>query len=205
MIAGDSLDGLCQLEGEVGPLECLLEIPSDGIRGLALVAHPHPLQGGNMYHKLPQTLARSFKELGCVVVRMNTRGVGGSAGTYAEGLGEARDWLRVYQWARQHYPVGPVYLAGFSFGAYVMSLVAQEVACRRLVLLGTAVRSFSVPTVPANTLVMHGQDDEVAPLALVMDWAKPQGIAVVVLPGVGHYFHQQLGVIRTWVQLTCQF
>ncbi|MFM1926171.1 MAG: hypothetical protein RIT44_1977 [Pseudomonadota bacterium] len=193
------------LQGPSGVLEGLLDTPADGMaRGTAVIAHPHPLFGGTMQNKVVQTLARAFLQCGWQAVRFNFRGVGASAGSYDEGRGEAQDMLAVIeQLALQ----GPLALAGFSFGAFVTSHVAQTLAPVRspekLVLVGTAASRFEVaPIAPEwhdRTLVLHGEQDETVPLSSVMDWARPQSLPVMVIPGVEHFFHGQLPLLKSLV------
>ena len=184
--------------GPAGVLACAVDSPAGTPRGLALLCHPHPQHGGTMDNKVVQTLARALVQLGYTSLRFNFRGVGGSAGHWDEGVGEIDDALAVL--AAHRAPGRPLVLGGFSFGAFVASQVAARLpapeAAEHLVLVGPAVRSFEVATVPAHTLVVHGELDEVVPLAAVLDWARPQGLPVTVVPGAGHFFHGQLGTLR---------
>ena len=193
------------LQGSAGVIEALLDTPSGGVfKGTAVIAHPPPLFGGTMQNKVVQTLARAFVQCGWQAVRFNFRGVGVSAGTYDEGLGEAADMLSVIE---QVAPAGPLALAGFSFGAFVTSHVAQTVAPVRsldkLVLVGTAASRFAVapvaPDLHEQTLVLHGEQDDTVPLTSVLDWARPQYLPVTVIPGVEHFFHGQLPLLRSLV------
>ena len=193
------------LPGEAGTLEALIDLPADGaVQGTAVIAHPHPLFGGTMHNKVVQTLARAFVQSGWRAVRFNFRGVGASEGAYDEGRGEVRDMLRVID---QLAPEGPLALAGFSFGAFVTSHVVQALGDRRLphalVLVGTAASRFEVAAVPQvlheRCLVLHGEQDETVPLASVMDWARPQSLPITVIPGVEHFFHGQLPLLKSLV------
>lgn len=180
------------IEGPAGALEVLLNVP-DAVRGLALVAHPNPVQGGTLDNKVVQTLSKTFFALGYAAVRCNFRGVGKSAGVFNEGVGETDDALAALVHAQSTLGAAlPVVLAGFSFGAYVQTRVAQRIAFQRLVLVGPAVGRFAVGPVPAETIVIHGEEDEVVPLADVFAWARPQELPIVVFPGCGHFFHGRL-------------
>jgi alpha/beta superfamily hydrolase len=151
------------------------------------------LQGGTLDNKVVQTLAKAFFSLGYAAVRFNFRGVGGSAGSFDEGRGETDDALAVLAEAHERYGESlPVALAGFSFGSFVVTRVAQRVTAERLVLVGAAVNRFEVPKVPDDTFVIHGEEDDVVPLADVLAWARPQQLPVVVFPGSGHFFHGRL-------------
>jgi alpha/beta superfamily hydrolase len=193
------------IDGPAGRLETVITLPAGEARGIALVAHPHPLHGGTLDNKVTQTLASAFAALGCVAVRMNFRGVGASEGRFDEGRGETEDWLAVHEYTRGYYPDLPVFLAGFSFGAFVQSEVARRIPCEKLALVAPAVGHFPMRDVPGNSLVIHGEKDETVPLADVLAWAAPQDLAIVLVPGADHFFHRRLHVIKQWVTLACRF
>ena len=187
--------------GPAGQLEVAIDLPPGGAQphGTALVCHPNPTQGGTMDNKVVQTVARAFLQLGWRAVRFNFRGIGQSQGAWDEGRGEVDDALAVLQALRG--PDEPLVLAGFSFGGYVASRAAQRLAepARRLVLVGPATSRFDTAPVPADTVVIHGEVDDVVPLASVLDWARPQSLPVTVVPGVGHFFHGQLPLLKSLV------
>jgi alpha/beta superfamily hydrolase len=140
------------IDGPAGALEIAQNIPPSTPRGIALVAHPHPLQGGTLDNKVAQTLAKTFFALDYAAIRVNYRGVGLSEGTFDDGPGEAADALAALRFAQDRLDAEralPVVLAGFSFGAYVQTIVAQTVAAERLVFVGPAVRRFAA-AVPAG-------------------------------------------------------
>ena len=183
--------------GPVGALECAINEPDGAALGLAVVCHPHPLHGGTMDNKVVVTLARAFLQRGWRSVRFNFRGIGASAGEWDDGRGEIDDALAVIAALREDHE--PLALAGFSFGGYVASHAARATHPRHLVLVGPASRNFTLPPVPAGTLVVHGEADEVVPLAATLDWARPQALPVVVVPGGGHFFHGQLPLLKSLV------
>jgi alpha/beta superfamily hydrolase len=192
------------LQGEAGAIEALRDAPTDApaaSKGVAIVAHPHPLFGGTMDNKVVQTLARAFVQCGWTVVRFNFRGVGASEGQHDNGQGEAHDLVQVVaQVAAQ----GPLAMAGFSFGSFVASHALQrlwpERSIEKIVLVGTAAQRFTVAPLPTElhdkTLVVHGEHDDTVSLASVMDWARPQSLPVTVVPGGGHFFHGQLPLLK---------
>ena len=181
------------VDGPAGPIEVVHNIPETALRGIALVCHPHPLQGGTLDNKVVQTLAKAFFTLHYAAVRFNFRGVGRSAGTFDEGVGETDDALAVLAHARRRFGEAlPVVLAGFSFGAYVAVRMTERVETERLVLVGPAVGRFPIRHVPDDTIAIHGEEDDVVPLADVFAWARPQALPIVVFPGCGHFFHGRL-------------
>lgn len=189
------------IAGPAGRIECAIDAPGGGVRagaarGVALVAHPHPLHGGTLDNKVVQTLARAFAELGYIAWRPNFRGVGDSEGRYDEGRGEVDDLAAVIE----HLESPTVVLAGFSFGAAMQARLGERVKAERMVLVGIAVRDFDAPRVPADTLLIHGERDETVPLAAVLDWARVQDLPVVVVPGADHFFHRRLQSLRGIVQ-----
>ena len=190
--------------GEAGAIEGLLDQPEGAARGVAVVAHPHPLFGGTMDNKVVQTLARAFVQCGWTVARFNFRGVGASEGLHDAGAGEARDFLSVVE---QVAPTGALAIAGFSFGSFVASHAIQSLWEKRdiekIVFVGTATERLAVADVPQSlhdkTLVIHGEQDDTVSLASVMDWARPQSLPVMVVPGGGHFFHGQLPLLKSLV------
>ncbi|MES2319234.1 MAG: alpha/beta hydrolase [Pseudomonadota bacterium] len=192
------------LAGAAGSMECVLDIPETAPRGIALVAHPHPLYGGTMDNKVAVSLARTFVALGYVATRFNFRGVGASAGTHDGGIGETDDMLLMFEHMQARYPGLPVALAGFSFGTFVQArlqqrLLAEGRPAERLVLVGTAAGKWPMPDVPEDSILIHGEVDDTITLTQVLDWARPQDIPVIVIPGADHFFHRKLGHIKNLV------
>ncbi|AVQ83287.1 MULTISPECIES: alpha/beta hydrolase [unclassified Variovorax] len=192
------------LQGAAGRIEVQRDQPAETPRGVAVIAHPHPLFSGTMDNKVVQTLARAFVAGGWTAVRFNFRGVGASEGVHDEGRGELEDMLDV---VRQLAPEGPLAIAGFSFGAFVASgavsrlWAARDV--RQIVLVGTAAARNVVAPLPVEAheraLVIHGEADDTVALSAVMDWARPQSLPVTVIPGGGHFFHGQLPLLKSLV------
>jgi alpha/beta superfamily hydrolase len=194
-----------QIEGPAGPLECAQDEPAGPPQALMVICHPHPLHGGTLDNKVVQTLARAGLQAQCRTLRFNFRGVGASGGTWDEGRGEVDDALAVVSASRADAPSLPLVLAGFSFGGFVAAAVAERLGPteppQRVLLVAPSTKSQSVPAIaPAlrvHTIVIHGEDDDVVPLAATLDWARPQGLPVIVVPGVGHFFHGQLTLLKT--------
>ena len=193
------------VDGPAGRIGVALDRPADAARGIAVIAHPHPLYGGTRDNKVVQTIARALLALGYACWRPNFRGVEDTEGAYDEGRGETEDLLAVVAAARAAEPGGdalPLVLAGFSFGSFVQSRVARRLAqagtpASRLVFVGTATTRFAVEPVPEDTLVIHGEVDDTVPLASVLDWARPQELPVVVIPGADHFFHRKLTGLKS--------
>ncbi|HUP93826.1 MAG TPA: alpha/beta fold hydrolase [Burkholderiales bacterium] len=192
------------LEGPAGAIETDLNDPGAARRGVALIAHPNPVQGGTKDNKVVTTLAKAFYHLGYAAVRPNFRGVGRSEGAYDSGLGETEDLLTVAEYLRKRYANPAFILAGFSFGSFVQTRVAKRFDAQRLVLVGPAVNRFPAETVPADTLVVHGEHDDVVPLQAVLDWARPQHLPIVVVPGGEHFFHGRLNLLAQIVVQNCR-
>ncbi|KFI05476.1 alpha/beta hydrolase [Massilia sp. BSC265] len=192
------------LDGHAGKMQCILDLPEGQPRGIALVAHPHPLYGGTMENKVAQTLARTFVTLGYATARFNFRGVGESEGVHDDGRGEVDDMDIMYRHMTEQYPDLPVALSGFSFGTFVQAqfqqrLIAEGRPAERLVLVGTAAGKWPMPPVPADTILIHGELDDTITLQEVFDWARPLDIPVTVIPGADHFFHRKLGHIKNLV------
>jgi len=188
------------IEGRL--VQAALDKPAGTSKGLAVVAHPHPLFGGTMDNKVVQTLARACVASGWECLRFNFRGVGASEGVYDEGRGETQDLVALVE---QLAPDAPLILAGFSFGAFVTCQAVQALwptgRLKKIMLVGTAVSHFLASPVPLeaheHTLVIHGESDDTVALSDVMDWARPQQLPVTVFPGTGHFFHGQLPLLKS--------
>jgi alpha/beta superfamily hydrolase len=192
------------LAGPAGVLEALTLCPEAAVAATAtaVILHPHSLHGGTMQNKVVHTLARAFGELGVASVRFNFRGVGASTGRFAHGEGETEDALAVIAWVRKQRPDTPVWLAGFSFGAYVALRAAAPAQVSGLITVAPAVHlyDFSTLVLPqCPWLLIQGEADEIVPVAAVRDWLS--GIApqpqTLFLPGVGHFFHGHLAELKS--------
>lgn len=194
-----------RIDGPGGKIETVVNDPGPTRRGLVLIAHPHPLHGGTLDNKVTQTIADTYFELGYVAVRPNFRGVGQSEGEYDNGKGEVEDMLAVYAFIRERYPGLPVALAGFSFGAYVQSVVSESLAPSQLLLVGPAVNMFQMGDAPPNTIVLHGEDDQLVPLADVREWASKSGCTLSVVQDADHFFHKKLGNLKEQILDLCPY
>lgn len=192
------------LDGPAGKIEVDLNDPGEPRRGIALIAHPNPLQGGTKDNKVVTTLAKAFYNLGYVAARPNFRGVGATAGSHDNGIGETDDLLAVAAYLRARYGEGSFALAGFSFGSFVQTRVAKSIHAEPIVLVGPAVNRFPAETVPSHTLVIHGEHDDVVPLQAVLDWARPQHLPIVVVPGGEHFFHGRLNLLAQIIVRYCR-
>ncbi|SOY93326.1 putative hydrolase of the alpha/beta superfamily [Cupriavidus taiwanensis] len=198
------------VQGDVGNIELLVDTPRAPICGVAVITHPHPLQGGSAGHKVPHVLAKTLASRGYLAVRPNFRGVGATEGEHDAGTGESLDTIAVVEHLRQAYSGLPLVLAGFSFGAYVIARAAEMLShrgihCPHLILAGTpwgtvdGQRSYETPPVPSTTLVIHGERDERVALSAVFDWARPQSLPIVVVPGANHFFTGKLSTLERLV------
>jgi len=209
------------ITGPAGELEIYLEardpvssVQAEGADPLApqpvaICCHPHPLHGGSMQNKVVHILAKSFTELGAHVVRFNFRGVGQSTGAFAEGVGERDDLLAVVDWCQKNWPGAPIWLAGFSFGAYVAAMTHGQIEPQRLVLVAPPVDMYpEIKTIQIKTpgwLLIQGGQDEIVEANAVLAWAEQQTVAAETLffAEAGHFFHGKLnlikeGLLNTW-------
>ncbi|MDQ3444782.1 MAG: alpha/beta hydrolase [Pseudomonadota bacterium] len=196
------------VDGVGGGIELALDWPAAAPLGIVYIGHPHPLYGGTFDNKVVATIARTFAGLGWVAVRPNFRGVGASAGEHDEGEGETEDFLRLINSlptlpaVRSRLPDElPIALAGFSFGSFVAAKAAQTLAASNrppayVILVGAAAGKWPMPNVTRDALVIHGELDETIPLADVLDWARPQDLPIVVIPGADHFFHRRLALLK---------
>ncbi len=202
-------DGVQQVTGPAGIMELIIDRPRQTPCGMAIVAHPQPLLGGNATHKVPHFLALALRDAGWLTVRPNFRGVGASHGSHDYGQGETEDLLALHAAMVRAQPVLPVALVGFSFGAFVQARVAlalagQGAAPWRVCLTGMPFgiagdRLYETPDGVPNAAVIHGELDERVPLSAVFDWARPTGQPVTVIPGANHFFTGKLPLLRNLV------
>ena len=191
-----------EIPGPAGVLEALLEMPRDeSPTGVSVVCHPHPLHGGTMQNKVAHTLARAFTKSGFAALRFNFRGVGASSGEFDDGRGEVEDVLAALKFARDRFPTGPAWLAGFSFGAAVAISAAAQEDPSGLVSIAPAAKRFSTtlsqqPTCP--WLIVHAESDELIPIDESLEWVDSlePGPELIVFPDASHFFHGRLVELR---------
>ncbi|MDO4642181.1 MAG: alpha/beta hydrolase [Neisseria sp.] len=190
------------IDGPAGKLETIYLAAQGAARGVAVVNHPNPLQGGTNTNKVVQTAAKALSMLGFHCYLPNLRGVGASEGEHDYGKGETEDCVAVADFARANHPeAGELIISGFSFGGYVAVSAAHRRHPDLLLLMGPAVNHYenrepaSAPDAK-KTLIIHGAEDEVIALQKALDWAGPQDIPVVVLPQTSHFFHGKLMPLR---------
>lgn len=194
-------------EGQAGAVDCVIDWPDGTPRGWALVLHPHPVQGGTRDNKVVTTISRTCVEAGLVAVRPNFRGVGSSEGQFDNGIGETADMAAVVQQFSSAHPdiaAGKWVLGGFSFGTSVGAQLYSELAEQgvkvpdAVILVGAAVQRFKFRdiTLPDDTLLIHGEMDDIVPLSETLDYARTVGFPVVVIPDAGHFFHAKLIGLR---------
>lgn len=190
------------IPGLAGEIEVLLSpAPPISKKNLAVICHPHPLYGGTMHNKVVTTLSKTFQQLNMQTIRFNFRGVGGSSGAYGEGDGEQDDLLAVLAWLKLEAPEAKVWLAGFSFGAYIAIRTAAEMSFEGLVTIAPPVNHFkldNLPEINCPWIVVQGGKDDVVPAAEVLAWldklkTKP---TLIEFPEAGHFFHGGLTALR---------
>jgi uncharacterized protein len=195
------------LPGAAGALELACDVADAAIAraGVAIICHPNPVQGGTMHNKVVTTLARTLGELGLATLRFNFRGIGKSEGVHDEGRGESDDLIAIAEWVRRERPGDALWLAGFSFGSYVVLRAAARLDPAQLILVAPPVGrwDFSGITLPScPMLIVQGEDDEVVDAQAVFAWAdaqQPQP-TVVRMPDTSHFFHRRLIDLRDAVK-----
>ena len=191
------------LSGPAGALETVTDVAErpGARRGVAVICHPNPVQGGTMHNKVVTMVERALRESGLDTVRFNFRGTGESEGAYDEGNGEGDDLGAVADWVRRVRPGEALWLAGFSFGSYVTIRNAVRLGADALISIAPPAGrwpfdDFELPTCP--WLVVMGEEDEVVEPQAVFDWidsleVKPE---LVRMPETGHFFHRRLMDLR---------
>jgi uncharacterized protein len=193
-----------RFSGPAGELEALVDSPASTPIAAAVVCHPHPLYQGSMHNKVAYMLARAYNDLGAISLRFNFRGVGRSAGVYDEGVGETADALAAMDWLVARQAGLPLWLAGFSFGAYVALRAQSQRPVTRLVTVAPAVERFDTTAIELPHmpwLLVQGDADEVVSPRAVFDWVDGLAVPpkVAVLKGAGHFFHGRLNELRQTV------
>ncbi|RZA31076.1 MAG: alpha/beta fold hydrolase [Lysobacteraceae bacterium] len=195
------------LQGPAGSLEMAVDPADPGTaRALTVIlCHPLSTEGGSLNNKVVTMAARSLRELGAATVRFNFRGVGHSQGSFDHGDGERQDLLAVVDWVRDQRPGDALWLAGFSFGAYVSLRAADQVQPEALISIAPPAGrwDFASLVIPACPwLVIQGEEDEIVEPQAVYDWIdtlkrKPE---LVRMPGTSHFFHRKLIDLRGALQ-----
>lgn len=195
-----------EIHGPAGKLEIILGEPTGVARhAWGIVCHPHPLYGGTMHNKVVTTLTKMFQGLGLATVRFNFRGVMRSEGRYDNGNGELDDLLAVIDWVQQQKIKNELWLAGFSFGAYIAAKAATQIPVTKLVTVAPPVQHFpmkNLPPIRCPWVLAQGEKDDVVPSEDVLKWAErcdPQPI-ILRFPEAGHFFHGQLGELRSRIE-----
>lgn len=195
-----------EVKGPAGKIETVVGEPIGLDRNaVGVVCHPHPLHGGTMTNKVVTTLCKSFQQLGVTTVRFNFRGVGDSQGEYDFGKGEVDDLIAVVNWLQQETGSKELWLGGFSFGAFIAASGAVKLPAKKLVTVAPPVMHFpmrELPPIMCDWVLVQGDQDEVVPPEEVYAWAEGRQPApnVIKLPEAGHFFHGQLGLLRTEVE-----
>lgn len=191
------------LDGPAGKLEAISDVAeaADARRGVAVICHPNPVQGGTMHNKVVTMVERALRESGLDTVRFNFRGTGQSEGSYDEGRGEGDDLAAVVEWARRTHPGDALWLAGFSFGSYVTIDNAVRLGAAALISIAPPVGRWefgdlTLPTCP--WLVVMGEADEIVEPQAVFDWidALEHKPGLIRMPDTGHFFHRRLMDLR---------
>lgn len=198
----------CLIDGPAGQLELLTLAAKGPAKGVAVICHPHPLQQGTMQNKVVHTLSRAFHRKDLHAIRFNYRGVGKSQGEYGDSVGEIEDLLAVLAWSDKVLNAPHVWLAGFSFGAYIAAMGATRHACQQLFTIAPAVIHqpyADIPAISCPWTVIQGESDEVIPAEKVVEWFNQRSklepkMSLIKLPNASHFFHGDLIILRTLVE-----
>lgn len=195
------------LPGAVGKLEAIIdhrtESSSDDF--IAICCHPHPQHGGAMTNKVIYTASRTLASSGVTSIRFNFRGVEKSEGEYADGVGEQDDLVAVVEWCKQQYSDRKLILCGFSFGAYISALQANNLEANILISIAPPIgrikfTGFVQPNCP--WLIVQGEEDELVDAVKVESWAQSfsEQPKLVMMPDTSHFFHGKLTLLRTTIE-----
>lgn len=191
------------LTGAAGRLECLVDLPEPETARAAtvVICHPHPVHGGTMRNKVVTIIERAMRELGLRTVRFNFRGAGDSEGEYDEGRGELDDLRCVVDWVQRTRPDDDLWLAGFSFGAYISLKASPDLPVRQMITVAPPVERYDFDQLlPPNCpwLVVQGDEDEVVSAAAVQKWVDglDQPPQLIIMEGADHFFHRRLMDLR---------
>ncbi len=186
---------LREIQGPAGPLEALLDLPSEAPRAAAVFAHPHPLHGGTMHTKAVYQSSKALARIGVAVLRFNFRGVGSSAGAHDGGPGEMEDFRAGLDFVAAKYPGLPLWAAGFSFGSWIALTVGVDDPRVQLLLgIGPAVDRYDFPSLKQSDkpkFLIHGEFDELIPVRDVKKFyaqlREPKDL--VIIEAADHLFN----------------
>ncbi len=191
------------LDGPAGKLETIsdIAIPACARRGVAVICHPQPQQGGTMHNKVVTMTERALRESGLDTVRFNFRGTGESAGAYDNGNGESDDLAAVVAWVRATRPHDALWLGGFSFGGYVSIRNAVRLHADALISIAPPIGLRSLDGVALPTcpwLLIQGEADEVVDPQAVFAWIATlkRPPELIRMPETGHFFHRRMMDLR---------
>ncbi len=194
------------ITGPSGGLEVQINCPEAVRSGMvAIICHPHPLHGGTMNNKVVTTVARCFRQLNILNIRFNYRGVGQSEGSFAHAEGETEDLIAVIRWIQKSHPDIKLFLAGFSFGAYVAYRAVGQVDCVQLISIAPAVNHYDFQVLPLPNcpwILIQGEQDELVPSEEVYQWLDGLSLSPSVLrfAEADHFFHGKLIELRDRLQ-----
>ncbi len=195
------------IRGHVGRLEVMTTSPKEDAKGIGIICHPHPLHEGSMHNKVVYTLAKVFEKHGLHTIKFNFRGVGQSQGGFADALGETEDLYAIFEWAKQVAPELPIWLGGFSFGAFVATNGAHKIKPEQLICVAPAIAKYDFTQVEpfdCPWLIVQGTEDEVTDPTHIREFVKnyegKPTLSYVELDGAGHFFHGQLMDLRALIE-----
>lgn len=196
------------LYGPAGRLEALYRELQDPA-AVAVVCHPHPLGGGTMHNKVVFRAARGLENANVATLRFNFRGVGTSGGRHEAGDGEQEDVTAAIRWLQRNQPGKRLIVGGFSFGSWVASRVACELAdVHAMFLIGTPVNKYDFDHLrhcEKPILFLHGSEDEHGDASRLEDLVgRVRQAESVIITGADHFFTRQIEAVeetmRSWAE-----
>lgn len=188
------------LRSDAGRLEALYR-DIDRPKAVAVVCHPHPVEGGTLHNKVVFRAARGLEAAGVATIRFNFRGAGASQGQYDAGEGEQRDFEAALRWIRQKHPESKVFAGGFSFGSWVSTRAGCEMPeIDAMFLIGAPVNKYNMNYLTQcrkPILILHGTEDQFGDVDKLTELAEriPEAETVIV-SGAGHFFDKQLEMVE---------
>ena len=188
---------VCEIPGPAGRLEAILDEPtavSTELRAAVVFAHPHPQYGGTMHAKVVYQTAKALSRIGCAVLRFNFRGVGTSAGSFSNGMGEADDFRAALDFMHDGHPSARLWAGGFSFGSWIaLPVGARDSRVSTLIGIAPPLSRYDFESVRESTkpkFFIQGERDDLCPLKEMREFYArcDEPKELVVIDAADHLF-----------------